>query len=351
MFFQFVMCSGIFFAGLINYLVQCSQQSAGCPKFEPLAMLGGAIWCLGNVMAVPIIKTIGLAKGMLIWGLVNMLIGWASGRFGLFGLTAQTVANPGLNYAGVAIACCALSVFLFVKPEQMGGEKAGDESREGLLAGDEHDEEYKKGMGIVTSSELAANAAINGGGAGGAAGGAKAAAAGGEGEETSWTDKLTQSQKVIFGMGASAASGLLYGCNFNPPQYVVDHIDSFPGASKDLADYVFPHFCGIFITSLLVLQGYAAVSRNQPKVYPEIVLPGFISGLMWATAQICWFSANSKLGFAVAFPLISIGPGLVSSLWGVFAFGEIKGARNYGLLVAAFCLVIGASICIALSNS
>ena len=55
--------------------------------------------------------------------------------------------------AGVAIACCALSVFLFVKPEQMGGEKAGDESREGLLAGDEHDEEYKKGMGIVTSSE------------------------------------------------------------------------------------------------------------------------------------------------------------------------------------------------------
>jgi uncharacterized membrane protein len=70
MFFQFIMCTAIFTAGLINFIVQCSQQGA-CPKFEPVAMLGGAIWCLGNSMAVPIIKTIGLAKGMLVWGMVR----------------------------------------------------------------------------------------------------------------------------------------------------------------------------------------------------------------------------------------------------------------------------------------
>ena len=92
------------------------------------------------------------------------------------------------------------------------------------------------------------------------------------------------------------------------------------------------------------------IANNAPKVYPEIVLPGFISGLMWATAQICWFSANAKLGFAVAFPLISIGPGLVGALWGVFAFGEIKGLRNFGLLAVAGSLTMGAAVCIALSN-
>ena len=276
-----------------------------------------------------------------------MLMGWASGKFGLFGLTANVLANPTLNYIGVLIACIALGVFLFIKPEAMGGAKGsrggagGVEGAEGLLD-EEHDAAYVKG--IITDGEVAGAAGINAAGSG-------AAAADGEGDETSWTDKLTDAQKQIFGVAASAVSGLLYGANFNPPQYVVDHPDAFPGASKDLADYVFPHFCGILLTSICIVQAYAAASRNAPKVYPEIVLPGFISGLMWATAQICWFSANAKLGFAVAFPLISIGPGLVSALWGVFVFGEIKGNRNYAFVVAAFTLVTAAAVCIALSNS
>ena len=351
MFFQFVMCSAIFFAGLINYIVQCAQQGQ-CPRFEPVAMLGGVVWCLGNVWVVPIVKTIGLSLGLLIWGMANMLIGWASGRFGLFGLTANSVANPGFNDAGVVLACLALSVYLFIKPESMGGKggKGGKGgvggAEQGLLDVDEeHDAAYVKG--IITDGELAS--AAGGINADGAKEG-EAAAAAADGDETSWTDRLTEPQKRVFGVTMSVVSGLLYGSNFNPPQYVVDHPETFPGASKDLADYVFPHFCGILLTSTLFVQLYAGASRNAPRVYPEIVLPGFISGLMWATAQICWFSANAKLGFAVAFPLISIGPGLVGALWGVFAFGEIKGLRNFALLAVAGSLTMGAAVCIALSN-
>jgi hypothetical protein len=266
------------------------------------------------------------------------------------------VANPGFNDAGVVLACLALSVYLFIKPEQMGGatKAAGGAggvggAEQGLLDVDEeHDAAYVKG--IITDGELAGAAAGGGGINADAKGAAAAAAGGGEEAETSWTDRLTDPQKRIFGVTMSVVSGLLYGTNFNPPQYVVDHPDVFPGASKDLGDYVFPHFCGIFLTSTLFLQLYAAASKNSPRVYPEIVLPGFISGLMWATAQICWFSANAKLGFAVAFPLISIGPGLVGALWGVFAFGEIKGLRNFGLLAVAGSLTMGAAVCIALSN-
>ena len=346
MFFQFVMCSAIFFAGLINYIVQCYQQGQ-CPRFEPVAMLGGVVWCMGNVWVVPIVKTIGLSLGLLIWGMANMLIGWASGRFGLFGLTANAVANPGFNDAGVVLACLALSVYLFIKPEAMGAANKGGAggvggAEQGLLDVDEeHDAAYVKG--IITDAAGAVNAD------GAAEGGAKAAAAE-DGDETSWTDRLSEPQNRVFGVTMSVVSGLLYGSNFNPPQYVVDHPDVFVGASKDLADYVFPHFCGIMLTSVLFVQLYAGASRNAPRVYPEIVLPGFISGLMWATAQICWFSANAKLGFAVAFPLISIGPGLVGALWGVFAFGEIKGLRNFGLLAVAGSLTMGAAVCIALSN-
>ena len=38
--------------------------------------------------------------GLLIWGLTNMLAGWSSGHFGLFGVQKQEVKNQILNYFG-----------------------------------------------------------------------------------------------------------------------------------------------------------------------------------------------------------------------------------------------------------
>ena len=59
---------------------------------------------VGNLCAVPVIKTIGLGKGILIWGTFNLISGWASGRFGWFGMKARPPPNVGLNYGGVALA-------------------------------------------------------------------------------------------------------------------------------------------------------------------------------------------------------------------------------------------------------
>lgn len=56
-----------------------------------------------------------------------MLMGWASGSFGLFGLKKDDVQNPVLNYAGVVVALLALCVYLRVKPEDM-NEQASDGS-------------------------------------------------------------------------------------------------------------------------------------------------------------------------------------------------------------------------------
>ena len=121
MFFQWILCSSIWFMGL------CVNAMRHFPKFYPLAMLGGFLWAtgmclysftglvsqmihlhqqerkaifllscirscasivssiiLGNIMVVPIIKTIGLGQGILIWGSFNLLAGWASGRFVVF---------------------------------------------------------------------------------------------------------------------------------------------------------------------------------------------------------------------------------------------------------------------------
>lgn len=48
--------------------------------------IGSIHTILGNLTAIPIIKTIGLGMGILIWGVCNCCVGWATGRFGLFGV-------------------------------------------------------------------------------------------------------------------------------------------------------------------------------------------------------------------------------------------------------------------------
>lgn len=135
-FFQWVLCTGIWFFGFLVQLVLLATDggSAAAPaanasaaellayrpdpysvKFFPFAMWGGAFWALGNTMAVPVINSIGLSMGMLIWGCTNMLMGWATGAFGLFGTTVDKV-DPTLNYTGVALVVAALCIFTFIEP-------------------------------------------------------------------------------------------------------------------------------------------------------------------------------------------------------------------------------------------
>jgi len=121
--------------------------------------------------------------------------------------------------------------------------------------------------------------------------------------------------------------------------------------SQNGLDYVFSHFCGIFVTSTTYFLAYCVIKRNNPFVLPQIILPAFISGLMWATAQVSWFVANSTLSSVVSFPVISTLPGIVGSLWSIFVFKEITGTRNYLFFGGAFLFVLTGVVMVALSKS
>jgi hypothetical protein len=54
--------------------------------------------------------------------------------------------------------------------------------------------------------------------------------------------------------------------------------------------------------------------------------------------------------FVSVWSQVSVGPGLIASLWGVFVFGEIKGTRNFAILGTAFAISITSSILIAMSH-
>lgn len=336
-FFQWCVCIGIWLVGLcVNVL---HPNSAEAPAFQPIAMLGGAIWCTGLQTVVPIVHTIGMAKGLIIWGATAMITGWACGTFGLLGVASQAaaIASWPLNVGGLLLSLLSLVASLFLRPSI-----SQHDLRQRLLAGPDAHTPDGSCYGPIHGIEVAI--------ARGASSSSLAAGSSAPGRGPSAS--RGEPSREWLGVGLSLCAGLLYGTNFNPPQWLIDRAGSadFPRASAHGIDYVFSHFCGILAASTLYFVLYAALRQNEPVLYPRVVLPALVSGAMWGTAQSLWFVANDALGFAVAFPIILSGPGIVASLWSVLVIGELRGRRNLVLIMVMFALGTSSAVLISLSK-
>ncbi|XP_026213833.1 transmembrane protein 144b isoform X2 [Anabas testudineus] len=310
MFFQWVNCAAIWVVSMVADLMLHS------PKFYPFAMLGGVLWATGNLAVVPIIKAIGLSLGILIWGSTSLLMGWASSRFGWFGIAAQGVSRPVLNYCGAGLCLLSGLIFFFVKTDV---EQHPDSDSIPLLI----DRRTDSGSYGQSSSEF-------------------------------WIDVIRPKTRRFIGCLLAVVSGLLYGSSFVPILYIKSHSschDSmFHGASVYDFDYVYAQSCGIFVASTVYFTIYCAVMKNRPRVFSRAILPGLLSGLMWALATYSWCLANNFLSAVITFPIVRAGYGLVAALWGALVFKEIKGSTNCLLFFLASCVILIGSLLTAISN-
>ncbi|GMI02104.1 hypothetical protein TrVE_jg8045 [Triparma verrucosa] len=340
MFFQLWMCVGIL---IISFPVQIYR---GWPEFQPFAMWGGFLWCTGNIMSVVTIQSVGMSIGLLVWGATNMIMGWASGKFGLFGLIADPIKDAQLNYIGVGIALLALGLYILIEPTKEEEEQA--------------DSGIPDPVGTISLGELLLESVGDEDDIEGASLGATKASSGGK----TFIDKLGPGQRRVAGIVMALVMGALFGCNFDPAQYLMDEIkrdndEKYPD-DDDMArsldpnplDYVFSHLVGIFAGSVVYYLLYLIYCGGYSNSYklPALRFPAVISGMMWAVAQVCWFVANGALGFATSFPIITSGPGLVAAICGIVLFNEIKGARNFFVLGLAFTATISANVCIVMSR-
>jgi len=317
-FFQWVLCSGIWTTGLIVHL------SRGAPPFEPLVLVGGIVWATGNILTVPIVKLLGLGIGILLWGESCLLMGWATGRFGFFGLKAQSVSIPSLNYVGVVLAIISGFCYLFVKPNVQDVDAVvelpeDDQVRQKLTP----TQSRKSNPTEEISQKIEKEEPVS---------------ANQKGAQQSWasrtklffhmdehlhlkhkmmhwfhldqlnihpptekdhiesvrghclpldTSKMSNVEKRLIGGGMAIFSGIMYGLNFTPTQYILDHNDG--SKSSHAIDYTFSHFSGIYLASTFYFLAYSALKRNKPEIYPHVAIPAFISGIMWAIAQTCFF--------------------------------------------------------------
>jgi glucose uptake protein GlcU len=332
LYFQFFMSTAILCAGFIVQMVR------GASVFYPYAMLGGMLWCIGNSFAMPALKLISMGLAISLWGGSNMMLGWASGHFGFWGVDKEKSEVEWIGYVGVAFAALGVIVLGFVKKSTA---PHRDSITGVLIANDDMGYSSVSGSQIHTNPYERVEL----------------------GEKPDITRHMSRTQMRVLGVFLALGAGCFFGVNFDPPTRLIDSY-SERSLTEDVKyspsglDYVFSHFFGIFVTALLELVLFTAVDGifNLPEIftpapYEQMILPGFISGLGWAIAQIAWFVANDNLGLVVSFPIVALGPSVVASLWSVFLFGEIRGQRNYVLLLVAFVLLGTSATCTVLAKN
>jgi len=331
--FQLFMCLGIWSVGCVVLGVQCALGAA-CPQLSLLAAAGGALWTASNVFLTSIVKCIGVGPAMLQWGLAECLTGWATARFGLFGLAPQPVQSPATNYAGVALAVLSLCLLAAMQPAVAGADGGPADGGDAAL------------LVAINDDDDDDDNADDGGGGKSAAAAAAAAAATFDANGYDFTAALSPLQRRGFGLAASLVAGALSGSTFTPPQLVVDR----SGGGTSLDALLFSHFCGVLFTSTLIFVAYAAATRGRPWVSPATLLPSYAAGLCWGVACTLWFVTNARLSIVIAFPIITIGPGVITAVIGAVFFREVQGARNVALMAAAIAVYAAGAVLIATSG-
>lgn len=361
MFFQLNMVVGIWLIGLIFHIAVRDS-----PPFQPFAMVGGALWATGNAMCPFIIENIGMGMGLLIWGTANMVIGWASGHFGILLVQQQHVAKPTLNIIGACVS--VVSIVIYSQVKGMDAQEQAERDRKKAL-------KKKSQMNSLNSDY------------------------GGELDQLLQEDQdeggkstvASRAKNRIPAFGMALLAGILFGSCFNPPQHIVDlsndracskvekyashavlakhcnsinrycdqanemiamtnqslsaidcdEMASWKGrmyCSWDdhknvcdgipLQDMVFSQFSGMLMTAwfwcfvyIIYKQG---VKGGEPWVNKPLIGPGFVCGMVWAIAQIGWFYANDNLPQAVSFPVVATAPGILATLLGIFVYGEVS---------------------------
>ena len=155
--------------------------------------------------------------------------------------------------------------------------------------------------------------------------------------------KLTR----VLGSSMAVFAGVMYGVAYTPYIYVADNYEN---ASNNALDYVFSMYSGILASQIIFFVFYCIYKKNKPVLNAQVMLPGFISGVIWACANSLFLIANSSLSQAVTFPIGASGPPIVASLYGILLYKEVKGKRNIIILCIGFSVGIAGSILSGLSK-
>uniref|UniRef100_A0A7I4XRG7 Transmembrane protein 144 n=2 Tax=Haemonchus contortus TaxID=6289 RepID=A0A7I4XRG7_HAECO len=287
---QLFLCFGAFFVSTAVHAFQ------GFPPIHGFAMIGGILWAIANAFAIPIMNRLGMALAILVWNTTSCLTGWATSRYGLFGLPAAVPASLLLNYMGIVALIAGGLMYMFVKSNPKG--RCDIPKDVEIIEGKIHPFYAQNGVKIVQ-------------------------------HEISLLERVGS-------FIAALICGLFYGSMWIPVNYIKNHQEQFAYATPDSPPYLFSFYCGVMCASVFIFILYSLYRRSKPWINAEAALPSILAGAIFAVAMTSFVIAIDVLNASIAYPICAMAPGLVVSMWSILYFREITGRRNLILLAIAY---------------
>ncbi|GMS84085.1 hypothetical protein PENTCL1PPCAC_6260 [Pristionchus entomophagus] len=311
-FVQWVQCSVVF---LFGFFINIAR---GFPSFNYIPAIGGVLYATGNVFSVPIIEGIGVGLGMLIWGTIQVLVGWGVARFGIFDLLSPSpTAHDVLNYVGMAVTVVCGILFVFVRHNE---EEKEEEEKQNK------DSEITVEMEEINSNKQQEKPVVQN---------AKAAAV-----------------KKIPYLIMACCLGVLHGLMMSPVDIAKQRTPEENKADKyHMFDFVFSYFSTVFAFSTLYFIVYCIVRRGKAHVKAELVVPSVIYGCLWSVGMTLWFLSADRLAQTVAYPITTRLPAIIGALIDVLIYRSIQGRKNIAYFAFVIVLGIIGVVLIALSNA
>ncbi|CAJ0952860.1 unnamed protein product, partial [Mesorhabditis belari] len=307
----------------VQWMMSCGQMlpafilawKNAFPPIYPIAMLGGVAYSIANCFTVPIMTKLGMTLAPLLWNATTCLVGWAVGRFGLFGVPQMESLIPWLNTTGLVAVIVGGAICTTVKSRSSPLLRSNFTSHSKVFEQDQVENRTKSLLRSPSEDEAESGC----------------------------------SSTRIAATITALLLGLIYGNLLTPISALVAHSQEW-NVPNTVEPYLFSHFLGAFLTSTLLFIFYGMARKNEPQINPSICLPAMLSGGLFGTGEVLFFVANHHLSQVIAFPIITSMPGLINSLWGIFLFKEIQGRSNICRLGIAYLITCSGVLMITLSR-
>jgi glucose uptake protein GlcU len=298
--FQVYVSIGVFLSSLPVLLL----SSWSWDRFTCWAFLSAFMWSLSNMLCVKVVDLLGLSVGQGLWSGAVALVAFVDGL-----LQGQELGNTALACTGIALLILGIGGLAVSSGSNGDDSKLKDKDAKALEA-------YSRSF--VDEGGMESTAA------------------------SAESDRTSSAGRVVRGVILAFCIGLLAGSIFVPLNVFTDL------KGKDQILYSVPFGVGAVISALgflVVHRGLLAVGSAAPLTWePRICfLPGLVSGVLWNLGNICSIlSMLPPLGAAVGYPLTQACI-LISGLWGILFYREIKGAGAIlRFFVCAVVLLAGA---------
>ncbi|VDO69382.1 unnamed protein product [Haemonchus placei] len=255
-FVQWVECSVVLVVGFFINIIR------GFPQFQWIAAIGGVLYATGNVFCVPVVNGLGMGIGFLVWGAMQIIVGWSVARFGLFGfLEATEVKHNLINYIGIIIVLVSGVLFIFVK----------------------HDEKEKEKNQVIHN--------------------------------------LFFFDLLFSYLFMTMCLAILHGLMMAPIAILKQRNPSTD--PYNVFDYIWSFYSTVFVFSTIYFVLYCIIRREKAYVGRELVLPSVGYGILWTSGMTFWFMSSDRLSQTVAYPITTRLPAIISALYDVLLYKSI----------------------------